>query len=140
MVVPKLSFLRLLPRTQKLMPEKLDAGLFAAVKANPLIRIIEPVSFLDMILLEKNAKIIITDSGGVQKESYFMEKPSIVLRPETEWVEIAANGAAIIADADKTRIINAFDYFIHKTDLSFPPVFGDGHAAEFICREIIAGI
>jgi len=128
------------PRTQKLMPEKMDTFFYRQIQNNPLIQITEPVSFLDMILLEKNSRIIITDSGGVQKESYFMKKPSIVLRPETEWVEIAENGAAVIADADKSKITGAFDHFMKTTELTFPPVFGDGHAAEFICTEILKHI
>jgi len=125
------------PRTQKLMPEKLEPSFYSQIQNNPLIQITGPVSFLDMILLEKNSRIIVTDSGGVQKESYFIKKPSIVLRPETEWVEIAENGAAVIADADQSKITGAFDRFMKTTELSFPPVFGDGHAAEFICRKIL---
>ncbi len=58
--------------------------------------IIKPVSFLEMTLLEKKASLIMTDSGGVQKESYFHHKPCIILRPETEWVEIVENGSAML--------------------------------------------
>lgn len=101
------------------------------------MKIIPPTSFFDMIVLEKNAKLIITDSGGVQKEAYFFKKPSIVLRPETEWKEIAENGVAIIADADKQKIKSAYDYFSSKKDLNFPEVFGDGKAAEFICKKML---
>jgi UDP-GlcNAc3NAcA epimerase len=78
-----------------------------------------------------------TDSGGVQKESYFFRKPCIILRPETEWVEIVKNGTAIIADADKERILNAFTFFEKNRDLDFPPEFGDGKAGAFICDQII---
>ena len=70
-----------------------------------------------MIVLEKNAGLILTDSGGVQKEAYFFKKPLVVARPETEWVEIIENGAGIIADADEARIIEAVSYFLGKTDL-----------------------
>jgi len=101
------------------------------------IKIIPPASFFDMIVLEKNAKLIITDSGGVQKEAYFFKKPSIVLRPETEWKEIVENGCAIIADADKQKIKSAYHYYSGRNDLSFPAVFGNGKAAEFICDKML---
>ena len=78
-----------------------------------------------------------TDSGGLQKEAYFFKKPVIILRPETEWVEIVENGAGIITDANTDNIINAYQYFEEKKDLTFPAIFGDGKAAEFICEKIL---
>ncbi len=70
-----------------------------------------PVSFLDMIQLEKNAKMIMTDSGGLQKEAYFFGKAVIVLRPETEWVEITENKTGIVTDADINSIVDAYLHF-----------------------------
>ncbi len=125
------------PRTLKMLNGEVYSGIYKTLKENPKIKIIPPASFFDMIVLEKNAKLIITDSGGVQKEAYFFKKPSIVLRPETEWKEIAENGAAIIADADKQKIKSAYEYFSSKKDLNFPAVFGDGKAAEFICQKML---
>ena len=130
-------FLPLHPRTSKLLEKKLEKKLFQELTNNPHFKISAPVSFLDIIKLEKNARLIMTDSGGVQKESYFFGKPCIILRPETEWVEIVENGTAIIADADEDRILNAFKYFESKSGLFFPPVFGDGKAGNFICEQII---
>lgn len=92
---------------------------------------------MDKILLQLLQRSIITDSGGVQKESYFFKKPCIILRPQTEWVEIVDSGAAMIVDADKDKILKAYEYFSGKTNLNYPPVFGDGKAAEFICNQII---
>ena len=92
---------------------------------------------MDMIALEKNATMIMTDSGGVQKESYFFRKPCIVLRSETEWVELVDNGNAIIADADGDRILSAYELLSSKTDFSYPPIFGDGKASLFICEKIM---
>lgn len=107
---------------------------------NKRIKIISPVSFLDMIALEASCKMIMTDSGGVQKESYFFNKPCIILRNETEWIELVKQGTAKICGANKTKIKNAFTYYDSKTDLAFPPIFGDGKAAEFICKEIVSNI
>ncbi len=127
------------PRTNKLLKSNLDSGLYTILKSNPRIKIIPPVSFLDMIALESNCKLIITDSGGVQKEAYYFNKPSIILRSETEWVEIVSEGAAIIANADEDKIIQSYQLLIDNNKLTFPSIFGDGKAAEFICRTMLEG-
>lgn len=125
------------PRTQKLLEKQLEPGLYKAITSNTNMLLIPPASFLDMIALEKNAKMIITDSGGVQKEAYFFGKPCIILRPETEWVELVEVGAAIIADADESKILSAYDRFCADPSLAVLPIYGEGKAAEFICSEII---
>ncbi|MBK8925127.1 MAG: UDP-N-acetylglucosamine 2-epimerase (non-hydrolyzing) [Crocinitomicaceae bacterium] len=125
------------PRTRKMMEQHLDAQLKKDIHENKLIQIIPPVSFLDVIALEKHAGLIITDSGGVQKEAFFFKKPCIILRPETEWIEIVQNGNAILCDANKARILSAFDQLTTKSDFTFPDLFGDGKSAEFICGEIL---
>ena len=76
-----------------------------------------------------------TDSGGVQKEAFFFETPCVILRPETEWVEIVQAGAGILADADYDRIIEAYRELSGKP-VRFPPLFGDAHAAEKIVQVI----
>ena len=78
-----------------------------------------------------------TDSGGVQKEAFFFQKPCIILRSETEWSEIVESGSAIICDADRDRVVAAYDHFEESMELQFPSVFGDGDAAGFICKEIV---
>jgi len=125
------------PRTSKNIESKLPKDLYKRLKGNKNIQLILPVSYLEMIQLEKNACLILTDSGGVQKEAYFFKKPLVVARPETEWIEIIENGAGIIADADELKIIESVMYFMEAGDLEFPKVFGDGHAAEFICRTML---
>lgn len=104
---------------------------------NERVRIIEPASFFDIIRLEKNAAIVMTDSGGVQKEAFFYGTPCVILRPETEWVEIVEAGAGMIADADYARIIAAYEQLVNKP-VQFPALFGDGHASEKIIQEILA--
>ncbi len=126
------------PRTRKLLLDKTGDGISTRLSKNHRIHLIPPVSYLEMIALEKNASLIITDSGGVQKEAYFFHKPLVVARPETEWTEIIENGAGIIADADESRIVNAVDELLNKSDLQFPEVFGNGRAAEFICNTMLS--
>ncbi len=125
------------PRTSKLLKTNLDEELQMQVFNNTNISLIPPVSFLEMIALERHARLVLTDSGGVQKESYFFKKPCIILRPETEWVEIVQTGNAILADADESRIRQAWQHFKDNPPTVFPEVFGDGHAAEFMLEKII---
>lgn len=125
------------PRTKNKLQDQLSADLFESISTCSLIQIIPPAGFLDIIALEKNARLIITDSGGLQKESYFFEKPCVILRPQTEWIEIVENGNAILSDSNYEEIISAFNKLILKEDFSFPPFYGDGHAAEFICQTIL---
>ena len=107
------------------------------LNSSRFIRIIPPVSYLEMTFLEHNSKLIITDSGGVQKESHFFKKPCIVLRKETEWVELVKNGTAMLADADPALITAAFNFYLNKsTRLEFPGFYGDGKTADFILKEI----
>ena len=124
------------PRTSASL-DTMNLPALKKVKENPLFKIITPASFLEMLLLEKRCTMIFTDSGGVQKEAFFLQKPCIVLRAETEWVELVECGNSILADADKERIKKAYQHFKLKRKISYPPLFGDGNAADFICREII---
>jgi UDP-GlcNAc3NAcA epimerase len=125
------------PRTAKLLETNLTKELYADVRANIQFKITEPASFLEMVALEKNCKLVMTDSGGVQKEAFYFEKTCVILRPETEWVELVENDVAIIADANEEKIKKAFEILSTKKDLKFPKLYGDGNAAEFICGEII---
>ena len=126
------------PRTAKLLEKNLDGALFEKISNNPYIRLVPPVSFLDMILLEKNCEMVFTDSGGVQKEAYFFNKPAIILRSETEWKEIVEQGCGIVANAFKENILQAALYFKENSgSLKFPPLFGDGKAAIFIAETLL---
>jgi UDP-GlcNAc3NAcA epimerase len=102
------------------------------------IKIIPPVSYLEMILLEKNCRMIVTDSGGVQKESHFFKKPCLVLRNETEWIELVNNGTSKLVGADPDRIRHEFLSFMDSlTSREYPAFYGDGKTAEFILNEIL---
>ena len=95
-----------------------------------------PVSYLQMLALEHGARLILTDSGGVQKEAYFLQRPCIILRPETEWTEIVTHGAAILTDANPQRILEACDTLFHK-EITFLPLFGNGKASSIIINDIL---
>lgn len=125
------------PRTAKLLRINISRDLYRQVTQSKNILILPPVSFLDMICLEKNAKIVMTDSGGVQKEAFFFEKPCAILRPETEWVEIIENNAGMIVNADLDKIIEAY-ILLSMNKIAFPPLFGNANAADFICRRLIS--
>ena len=125
------------PRTKSKMEAQLPADLLAKISTNAQFKIIPPAGFIDIIALEKNARMIITDSGGLQKEAYFFQKPCVILRPQTEWVEIVSNGNALLAGSDYQKIVAGFNSLIVKSDFSYPPLYGDGHAAEFICQKIL---
>ena len=120
------------PRTRKMLGNwKLEIG-----NCSGRIKIIEPVSFFEIIRLERNARVVLTDSGGVQKEAFFYGTPSVILRPETEWVEIVDAGAGILAGADYERIMAAYKELSGR-EVKFPPLFGDGKASEKILSEIV---
>lgn len=101
-------------------------------KIPPIVRVIKPVGYMDMVTLEKNAKIILTDSGGVQKESYWLGVPCVTLREETEWVETVRHGWNLLTGADAMRIVKAAREM--KPPKKRPQLYGDGHAAERIVR------
>jgi UDP-GlcNAc3NAcA epimerase len=124
------------PRTSKILKQNLTHDVYSSIQNNKHIKIVPPASFFDTLVLEKNCLMVMTDSGGVQKEAYFFQKPVIILRAETEWVEIVENGAGICTDAGIENVVKAYRYFSSFIPV-FPPVFGDGKAAEFICRQIL---
>lgn len=101
------------------------------------IRLLPPVSFIEMIHLENSASLIITDSGGVQKEAYFLEKPCIIMLDETPWTELIESGTALLTGNDPEKIIEAFDT-LSSRKLSFDKtLYGDGKASDFIVNKII---
>ncbi|MFT5859867.1 MAG: UDP-GlcNAc3NAcA epimerase [Flavobacteriaceae bacterium] len=128
------------PRTKSKMKTQLSAATYEDVVGNSKMKIIDPVGFMDVIALERNARMLVTDSGGLQKESFFFKKPCVILREQTEWIEIVNNGNAIIAGAEADRIKSAFDALYTKTDFTYPAYYGDGAAAEFICQKIVSEI
>ena len=95
---------------------------------------IEPVGYLDMLALEGGARKIITDSGGVQKEAFFLGTPCITVRDETEWIETVEDRWNIVAGCDENRILYAIESEQGKAVQKSP--YGNGNAAEIICSFI----
>lgn len=111
--------------------------LYKEMLSHEYIRIKPPVSYFTMTALIRNCRMVITDSVGIQKEAHFASKPSLVLRKETEWVELVKNGTVKLVDADAEAIINGYiDFDKNRESLSFPTFYGDGKAAEFILNEV----
>jgi UDP-GlcNAc3NAcA epimerase len=114
------------PRTRRALPADWSAASH--------VRLIEPVSYRDMVELERGARMILTDSGGIQKEAYYLGVPSVILRDETEWMEIIATGWAVLAGADCGRILSAVQGL--RPPDARPPLFGDGQAASHCVRHM----
>lgn len=125
------------PRTRHKLKDQLDSAFYEELMSNPSIKVIPPAGFIDIIALEKNARLIITDSGGLQKEAFFFKKPCVIMREQTEWIEIVENGNALLAGADSEKIIRSANLLIQKTDFTFPNFYGNGKAAEFIVEKIL---
>jgi UDP-N-acetylglucosamine 2-epimerase len=99
---------------------------------NNKLRLVDPVGYLDMLVLEQNARLILTDSGGMQKEAYFFAVPCLTLRPETEWIETVEAGWNILVGVDPEKITKTIRD--HTWPAKAPPsLFGNGDAASKIC-------
>jgi UDP-GlcNAc3NAcA epimerase len=113
------------PRTRK----KIE---ILGLKASDSIKIIDPVSYFEMIYLLENCMLVMTDSGGLQKEAFFFNKPCITMRDETEWVELVEHGFNSLTGAETENIYDAYKAIIEK-DLEFSvELYGDGKAGERI--------
>jgi UDP-GlcNAc3NAcA epimerase len=94
------------------------------------VHMVDPLGYIGMLQMERLSEMIVTDSGGVQKESYFAERPCIILRDTTEWVEIVEDGKAFLTGGDERKIRAAFAKVREMKDLTWKPLYGDGNAAE----------
>jgi UDP-N-acetylglucosamine 2-epimerase len=108
------------PRTRKVM-----AGANAQLGSH--VRVIDPIGYVDMVALTAGARLIVTDSGGLQKEAYWLRVPCLTLRDETEWVETVDAGWNTLVGSDRTRIVDAARTFLPSTP--HPSLYGDGAAA-----------
>lgn len=117
------------PRTRKILGEKT-----ASLPQN--IVVIEPVGYLLMLYLVANAYMVLTDSGGLQKEAYFLRVPCTTLRNETEWVETLENGWNVLSGVDSDSIVRNAMRPLQCVGCDQRMAFGQGNAAEIIIRRI----
>ena len=99
---------------------------------NSKIMMIPPVGYLDMLVLEKNARMILTDSGGIQKEAFFFKVPCVTLRAETEWVETVDTGWNVLAGADRVKILTEIQSEKEYKNIVDENIFGEARVAERI--------
>jgi UDP-GlcNAc3NAcA epimerase len=97
--------------------------------------VLDPVSYLEMVWLLEHCQTVMTDSGGMQKEAYFFQKPCVTLREETEWVELVDAGANVLAGADKDKIVNAVNVS-RQTHVLDTALYGDGQSAQRIVDSV----
>jgi len=117
------------PRTRRLLDSVND------FTAGENLLFVEPVGYLDVVMLERGAAVIATDSGGVQKEAFFHGTPCVTLRDETEWVELIELGWNRLAPPGRTDIANTIQQAIGTIGESGTP-YGDGNAAQRIVRTL----
>jgi len=118
------------PRTKKSLS---GFNLLSKLESKPYLLLIDPVSYLDMLVLEKNARCVLTDSGGVQKEAFFLKTPCLTMRDETEWVETVESGWNFVSGL-KPEIIKKNLKKINTPSSSKKSFFGNGRASENILK------
>jgi len=126
------------PRTKNRLKE------YGISLENSNLRVIEPVGYIEMLKLLKHAKIVLTDSGGLQKDAFWSKTPCITLRDRTEWVETVEMGVNFLAEADANKIVQVINFIEDNYDLikgrfNENP-FGDGHAARRIVETVTHSI
>ena len=116
------------PRTKKILEKE-------NIQVDFLI--LDPIGYLEMIYMLQNCKMVMTDSGGLQKEAFFFKKNCITLRDETEWVELIENGFNIVVGADPQKIENAYSQMIEKANNFDVNLYGNGLASKVIAQKLL---
>ena len=116
------------PRTKKIIAQH-------NLKAE--FKIIDPVGYFDMLELLKNCSLVMTDSGGLQKEAFFFQKHCVTLREQSEWVELEEHDFNKVVGSDENKIQNAFEYFMTKKSDFNINLYGNGKASEIIVDTLL---
>jgi UDP-N-acetylglucosamine 2-epimerase len=111
------------PRTRSRLPE-----------LPPNVMLVDPLGYLDMAALSSQARVIVTDSGGLQKEAYWYGVPCVTARPSTEWVDTVELGANVLVDDDPNALATAVQQAVLPAGL--PQLYGDGHASEHVAAAL----
>ncbi|MFC1888527.1 non-hydrolyzing UDP-N-acetylglucosamine 2-epimerase [Thermodesulfobacteriota bacterium] len=119
------------PRTRKFL---MNFGLWEGLEAADNVKAVDPVGYLDFLVLEKNARMIVTDSGGIQKEAFILEVPCVTVRDSTEWTETTEAGWNILVDPDAKAIVEQIGRFAPSGERSEP--YGDGRAGQRIVERL----
>lgn len=119
-------------------PRTRDQIALAGLELGAHVRLVEPLGYLELAALASQARVVVTDSGGVQKEAYWYGVPCVTLRPSTEWVDTVEAGANVLVDDDPDALVAA----VARADMpaSRPVLYGDGHASERIAEALLATI
>jgi UDP-N-acetylglucosamine 2-epimerase len=126
------------PRTRA----QLDGGGAGDWAAHPRLRLVPVLGYLDMLRLVGHARVVLTDSGGLQKEALFLGAPCVTLRDETEWPETVEAGGNVVTGLDRPRVLEAVARAVARrhqaaSDAAIERCFGDGHAAGRIVEAIL---
>ena len=124
----------ILPVHPRTMAKINETGLIDDLRG---VSLIEPVSYLEMVVLEKNAEVIVTDSGGVQKEAFFYRVPCVTIRRETEWVETVNSGWNVLVGSDPSMIIDAVNQHSKRLKFDIHP-YGQGDAASRVLDVLLS--
>jgi UDP-N-acetylglucosamine 2-epimerase (non-hydrolysing)/UDP-GlcNAc3NAcA epimerase len=119
------------PRTSRRLEED---GLLERLSAVSDLELARPLGYLDFLELARNARAVLTDSGGVQKEAYLLGVPCVTLRDTTEWVETVDSGWNVLVDLDRDAALAALD---RRPPAARPELYGDGHASERV-RDVVS--
>lgn len=122
------------PRTRQTLEKQ---GLLEQAKSN--LTLIDPVGYLDMVNLESNAEVILTDSGGVQKEAYFFKVPCLTLRTETEWVELVEEGFNRLVPLKRQEIVKQYKIALNSAVDWTKTLYGNGQATQLIVQKLLTG-
>jgi len=115
------------PRTRKAIQKN---------ECNVTFEFVDPVGYLQMLYLIEHCRLIITDSGGLQKEAYLFQKPSVVLRDTTEWVELLETGTTVLTGSNEEKIYEHYQTMMKKDFIFDADLYGDGKASEIITQEL----